>query len=97
MCMRKSVLKYGEKVFHVLVILGFVFGVVSAVLSGMQFGANSMGAIAAVTQLVLSWSGTLIVALIVYALLDAKNLNKCCCCGSCNCECHKKSNNQHNA
>lgn len=68
MCMRKLVLNVGEKVFNVLVVLGFIAGAASAIFSGISMG-GSMGAISAVVQLVISWSGTLIVALVVYSLL----------------------------
>ncbi|MFN7095912.1 MAG: hypothetical protein ACK4M7_11155 [Burkholderiales bacterium] len=79
--MRKQILNIGEKIFNVLVVVGFIAGIVSAIMSGMSVAAaeasKSAAWLAGISQLVLSWSGTLIIALIVYALLDIHHsLNK---------------------
>ena len=78
MCMRKTVLNVGEKIFHVIVILGFIAGAASAVTSGLAVGGMA-GFLIAVPQLLLSWSGTLIVALIVYSLLDMRHIMSSSC------------------
>ena len=69
MCIRRCVLKIGEKIFHVLVLLGLIGGLASAINSGMMIGGRD-GYISGGIQLIISWSGTLIIALIVYSLLD---------------------------
>lgn len=77
MCMRTKVLNVGEKIFNVLVVLGFIAGAVSAVMSGMGVASTSghmgEGWLAGASQLLLSWSGTLIIALVVYSLLDIRH------------------------
>lgn len=84
MCMRKCFLRIGGRIFNLLVILGFFAGGISAVFSGIGASAPANGGtimegwITGISQLILSWSGTLVIALIVYALLDiAESLNKC--------------------
>ena len=69
--MRNCLLYCGEKIFHVLVILAIIAGTWSGVLSGMSIGGMN-GVAMAVIQIVISWSGTLIIALIVYSLLDIR-------------------------
>ena len=69
MCVRKCILRIGEKIFHVLVFLGLIGGLASAINSGMTIGGKD-GLIAGGIQLIISWSGTLIIALVVYSLLD---------------------------
>lgn len=69
MCIRKCFLNWGEKVFNVLVLLGFIAGAVSAVSTAMEIGGKQ-GWSAGGLQLLLSWSGTLIISLIIYSLLD---------------------------
>lgn len=76
MCMRKKFLQIGEHIFNVMVILAFIAGATSGVLSGIAIGGVN-GIISAALQIALSWSGTLIISLIVYALLDIRHiLNK---------------------
>ncbi len=77
MCMRTSVLNIGEKIFHVVFVVGLVAGAASAVTSGLAVGGFA-GLLVALPQLLLSWSGTLIVALIVYALLDIRHAANGC-------------------
>ncbi len=72
MCIRKCFLNFGEKIFNILVIIGFVAGAASAITSGMDIGGRG-GLISGILQLVLSWSGTLIISLIVYSLLDIRH------------------------
>ena len=67
--MRKHFLNYAEKVFHVLVVIAFIAGTTSGVFSGIAIGGR-MGIVDGAIQVILSWSGTLIIALIVYSLLD---------------------------
>ena len=71
MCPRKCVLKIGEKIFNILVILGLIGGLASAISSGLLVGGKD-GLITGGLQLIISWSGTLIIALIVYSLLDIR-------------------------
>ena len=82
MCMRKCFLTHGEKVFNVLVILGFLAGAASGIMSGMEIGGRP-GLIAGALQVLLSWSGTLIISLVVYALLNIS----CCMSKHCDKEC----------
>ncbi len=72
MCIRKCALRIGEKVFHVLVLLGLIGGLASAINSGMMLGGRD-GFMAGGIQLIISWSGTLIIALVVYSLLDIRH------------------------
>ena len=72
MCIRRCILTIGEKIFHVLVLLGLLGGLASAVNSGMMIGGKD-GFIAGGIQLIISWSGTIIIALIVYSLLDIRS------------------------
>ena len=71
MCMRKKFLDIGEKVFNVLVVLAFFAGAASGVFSGIAIGGVN-GIAGGAIQILLSWSGTLIISLIVYALLDIR-------------------------
>lgn len=73
MCMRKKFLDIGEKIFNVLVVIAFFAGAVSGAFSGIAIGGMS-GIAGAVLQILLSWSGTLIISIIVYALLDIRHL-----------------------
>lgn len=76
MCMRQKVLNIGEKIFNIMVIVAFIAGAASGVVSGIAVGGMA-GIAAALIQVLLSWSGTLIIALIVYSLLDIRHsLNK---------------------
>lgn len=70
--MRKQFLNYAEKVFNVLVVIAFIAGAVSGVFSGIAIG-GSMGVLDGALQILLSWSGTLIIALVVYSLLDIRH------------------------
>jgi hypothetical protein len=70
--MRKQFLNYAEKVFNVLVIIAFVAGAASGVFSGIAIGGK-MGILDGAIQILLSWSGTLIIGLIVYSLLDIRH------------------------
>jgi hypothetical protein len=72
MCMRKKILNVGEKIFNVMVIIAFVAGIASGIFSGIAIGGVA-GIAAAALQVLLSWSGTLIIALIVYSLLDIRH------------------------
>ncbi len=72
MCMRKKFLTVGEKIFNIMVIVAFIAGAASGVVSGIAVGGKS-GIAAAIIQILLSWSGTMIIALIVYSLLDIKD------------------------
>ena len=78
MCMRKCVLNFGEKIFNVLVIIGFVAGAASGINSGVELGGKE-GIISGLLQVILSWSGTLIISLIVYSLLDIRQQIGTCC------------------
>lgn len=71
MCMRKKFLDIGEKIFNVLVVLAFLAGAASGVFSGIAIGGAD-GIAGGAIQILLSWSGTLIISLIVYALLDIR-------------------------
>ena len=70
--MRKHFLHYAEKVFNVLVVIAFIAGAVSGVFSGIAVGGG-MGIVNGAVQVILSWSGTLIISLIVYSLLDIRH------------------------
>ncbi len=70
--MRKQFLNHAEKVFNVLVVVAFIAGAASGVFSGVTIGGG-MGIVDGVIQVILSWSGTLIIALIVYSLLDIRH------------------------
>ena len=70
--MRKQFLNYAEKVFNVLVVIAFIAGAASGVFSGVAIG-GWMGALDGAIQVLLSWSGTLIIALVVYSLLDIRH------------------------
>ena len=72
MCMRKQVLKFGERVFNLMVVVAFIAGAASGIVSGIAVGGKA-GIAAALIQILLSWSGTLIIALVVYSLLDIKH------------------------
>ncbi|MCC2625697.1 MAG: hypothetical protein K0R14_1570 [Burkholderiales bacterium] len=72
MCMRRGFLCWGEKIFNVLVILGFIAGAVSGISTGMAIGGKQ-GWTTGGMQVLLSWSGTLIISLVVYSLLDIKH------------------------
>lgn len=72
MCMRKCFLNFGEKIFNVLVVIGFIAGAASGIMSGMELGGRE-GLLSALVQIVISWSGTLIISLIVYSLLDIRH------------------------
>jgi len=90
MCMRKCILDIGEKIFNFLVVIGFIAGAASAVMSGMAVassdgGTKSAAWLAGGAQLVLSWSGTLVIALVVYALLDI----------ACSLHCHSGNKEGH--
>lgn len=69
MCMRKCFLKWGEKIFNILVIIGFIAGAVSGVNGAMAIG-DKQAWIAGGMQILLSWSGTLLISLVIYTLLD---------------------------
>lgn len=69
MCMRKCFLKWGEKIFNLLVILGFIAGAGSGISTAMAIGGKQ-GWITGGMQVLLSWSGTLIISLVIYSLLD---------------------------
>lgn len=69
MCMRKCFLKWGERVFNVLVVLGFIAGAGSGISTAMAIGGKQ-GWTTGGMQILLSWSGTLIISLVIYALLD---------------------------
>ncbi|MBP9741953.1 MAG: hypothetical protein KBD37_01195 [Burkholderiales bacterium] len=73
MCIRKKFLDIGEHIFNVMVVIAFIAGAASGVLSGIAIGGVN-GALSAALQIALSWSGTLIISLIVYALLDIRHL-----------------------
>lgn len=74
--MRQQVLNHGEKIFNLMVVIAFIAGAASGVVSGIAVGGMP-GIAAALIQILLSWSGTLIIALIVYSLLDIRHsLNK---------------------
>ena len=70
--MRKQFLNHAEKVFNVLVVIAFIAGAASGVFSGIAIGGG-MGIVNGAIQVLLSWSGTLIIALIVYSLLDIRH------------------------
>ncbi len=70
--MRKHFLHHAEKVFNVLVVIAFIAGAVSGIFSGIAVG-GSMGIVNGAVQVILSWSGTLIISLIVYSLLDIRH------------------------
>ncbi|MCE3268030.1 MAG: hypothetical protein K0R49_282 [Burkholderiales bacterium] len=81
MCMRKGFLCWGEKIFNILVILGFIAGAASGISSAMTIGGKQGWAMGGM-QILLSWSGTLIISLVVYSLLDirrsvSKDINEC--------------------
>ena len=73
MCMRKKFLTIGEHVFNVMVVIAVIAGAASGVLSGIAIGGLN-GIFSAALQIALSWSGTLIISLIVYTLLDIRHL-----------------------
>lgn len=73
MCMRNKVLTIGEKIFNVLIIVAILAGAASAVFANLPITTVG-GMVAMLLQIILSWSGTLIVALIVYALLDIRHM-----------------------
>lgn len=70
--MRKKILDIGEKLFNVMVVIAFIAGATSGVFSGVAIGGLS-GVAAAALQILLSWSGTLIVSIVVYSLLDIRH------------------------
>ncbi len=73
MCMRKTVLNIGEKIFNFVVVIALILGVVSAVNTALitsMDGSKKDAIIGAVVQLLLSWSITLVVSLVVYSLLE---------------------------
>jgi hypothetical protein len=79
--MRKCFLKWGEKIFHLLVIVGFIAGAASGISTAIAIGSKQ-GWLTGGIQILLSWSGTLIISLIIYSLLDihhsvAKNDSEC--------------------
>jgi hypothetical protein len=69
MCMRKCFLKWGERIFNVLVVLGFIAGAGSGISTAMAIGGKQ-GWTTGGMQILLSWSGTLIISLVIYSLLD---------------------------
>ena len=71
MQMRKKFLNIGEKVFNALVFIAFLAGIITGVFSGIAVGGVH-GLAVALIQILLSWSGTLIISLMVYALLDIR-------------------------
>lgn len=71
MCLRTKILNIGEKIFNFMIIVAFVGGAVSGISTGIMLGGVS-GAVSAIVQILLSWSGTLVVAIIIYALLDIR-------------------------
>jgi hypothetical protein len=71
MCMRRGFLCWGEKIFNVLVILGFIAGAASGISTAMAIGGKQ-GWTTGGMQVLLSWSGTLIISLVVYSLLDIR-------------------------
>lgn len=72
MCIRKCVLHYGEKIFNILLILGFIAGAASGVTTATAVGGKQ-GWLAGAMEVILSWSGTLLIALVVYSLLDIRH------------------------
>ncbi len=72
MCMRKCFLCWGEKIFNVLVVLGFIAGAGSGISTAIAIGGRQ-GWTTGGMQVLLSWSGTLIISLVVYALLDIRH------------------------
>ncbi len=72
MSFRAKVLNIGEKIFTFIVIVAFIGGLISGVSTGMMLGGVS-GIVSAIVQVFLSWSGTIVVALIVYSLLDIRH------------------------
>ena len=69
MCMRKCFLKWGERIFNVLVVLGFIAGAGSGISTAIAIGGASGWKVGGM-QVLLSWSGTLIISLVIYSLLD---------------------------
>jgi hypothetical protein len=80
MFMRKCFLKWGERIFNILVVLGFIAGAGSGISTAMAIGGKQ-GWTTGGMQILLSWSGTLIISLVIYSLLDihhsvSKNSNE---------------------
>jgi hypothetical protein len=69
MCMRKCFLKWGEKIFNVLVVFGFIAGAASGISTALAIGGKQ-GWAAGGMQILLSWSGTILISLVVYSLLN---------------------------
>jgi hypothetical protein len=69
--MSKKVLIIGEYIFNVIFIIAIVAGLGSSVMAALNVGGVN-GIILGLIQLLLSWSGTLIIGLIVYSLLEIR-------------------------
>ena len=85
MCMRKQVLKIGERIFNIGLVLTFIMSIAAAVLNGIEVEDKfdkqedllASGLVSGVLHLLTSWSLLLIIALIVYSLLEiCHSLNK---------------------
>lgn len=71
MCMRKIILNVGAKIFNVFVILFFLATTTSAIMAGRAIGGKP-GLMTAISQTLMSWGLLLVIALIVYSLLDIR-------------------------